>query len=739
MLAFYLDAALTRPVTAGSPKVFLIPEAGGEKTGSLWLGDPEAGTSYTFDGNIRIQPSPLVSLKAADETSYGFHGLPLLLPINVLTSGVANAVRVDLLLTLAPGAPAEFPVWTLETNGFVVTGAPGGTPRNGARAFLHVVQQDQGLAQPVRLLPLEREVGALPGFRIGEYRWRDRETINARALMPTRWDPNVAAIGIEKFIAGIGDNEDLKPVRIEEVQDSLFPRIEHGHYFSGPNGYFLPAAPGLEFLPGHILQHTLAAKAQYPYPVFVGTYQLDGQGFYEKDLDFRRVVMVPAGDLDYDWYHLEPSTRELTLSRALEPRRVFVGLFGGHDTEYFDLPVYPVDQVSQLFLDRGVNAALPIPNFEFDREQGTLIVQKPGAGTPQAGEPIYAIVNPAVAVLYETGRETTRVLPVDVNPAFAGIAGGYVYLQHRRHRPERIVLACDKPYIAVPPTHDTILGLVAHGPVYFDGDYALLTATAYSKVPNEVVPNVRLQVRVDPAEFTGLINYQDPRTETIEVLTGGDGTANLVFIPRSGFGVYLPTIAAAGNNGGLATTTFANDTLVLPEGVPISQIWSEDEGWLVTAYTVYKTNPLFGTIADPLPPGAIAWATDGTPGTVGYRTNGMREPWRTGKTLVRPIQALDASGYNYDDPLFSGTVKALVFDEAVNAGPTVGAYFVTYVQRVTLQLAAPNSNVISNTLLLEMAVPEVVDDNPWLVVDDDFRGKLNQFRLGWQNLASFPV
>jgi hypothetical protein len=57
--------------------------------------------------------------------------------------------------------------------------------------------------------------------------------------------------------------------------------------------------------------------------------------------------------------------------------------------------------------------------------------------------------------------------------------------------------------------------------------------------------------------FTGLLNYQDPLNETVEVVTGGDGTANLIFIPKAGFGAYVPTVAASGSLAGVLLLTYS--------------------------------------------------------------------------------------------------------------------------------------------------------------------------------------
>jgi len=122
------------------------------------------------------------------------------------------------------------------------------------------------------------------------------------------------------------------------------------------------------------------------------------------------------------------------------------------------------------------------------------------------------------------------------------------YLQHSRQEVASLTLACDKPRINVPATFSSIVGLVAYGPVYFDGDYSLLQVTAYSEVPGQVVPGAQLEVIADPSTFSGTLNYQDPTAETVTVTTGADGVANLV-LTRSLPSRCTENIRARGREG----------------------------------------------------------------------------------------------------------------------------------------------------------------------------------------------
>jgi len=345
---------------------------------------------------------------------------------------------------------------------------------------------------------------------------------------------------------------------------------------------------------------------------------------------------------------------------------------------------------------------------------------------------------PAVAVLYETGTSESLILSnLDLNPAFAGISGGVVYLQQSRQEAASIVLSCDKPLINIPATYTSIVGLVAYGPVYFNGDYALLQATAYSQVPGQVIQGAVLEVVVNDPDYlgtpwSGTLNGIDPSVQTVTVTTGADGSANMIFRPTKDYGFSIPPTAASGGLAGLATTNMTNDTIVLPEPVPISQIRPMTEtGWLVTVYAVYNNSPLFGMVG--AGPGEVAWAATTSPngpGTPGYKTNGLFEPLNGTANLLYPIRALDASGFNYDNDLFSGEVVSLVYPQTLLTGGTIGAYFITFTQRVLLRMQAVGSNVESNSILLEMGPALLINDNVWLILNDAINGYLNQYRLG---------
>lgn len=722
------------------------------KTASTLTGIPESGAGgitdtltvssvvklkYLFGGNVKMfvtgpdaegdVPVVSVSLKRSDQTSYGLSRVPVIFVPQEIQSGVDQALQVDMEVSCLPGTQREFLNWQLESNacsvvGNYITGISPAAPAGVSR-------RDQGLPQRLWLLPLEREVKTnLPGFILGEYRWRDESTCNAHALVPTRWDLDINQIGPEKFISGIGGDADLQLQEIAEAQnsDSIFPRLEHGTYFSGYRRYYLPSdGVRLEFLPAKDISGLTFVLHDIPRsqsPVYVGTWRQDQQGYYEKDTEYRYVGHAFDTSDPGPQFTLVKKDKELTLNQGLESATILVGLTSESDQDYFDLPIHPVDRITSVRVDNLNDLNNPqifATNYMFDRAAGTLVLPKV-LSPAVSGLPVYVTYDPAVAVLYETGDSNTLTVSesqVDLNPAFSGIPGGYLYLQHCRRKPDSIELRVDKPVIPLPG------GRVASGPVYFEGDYALLTATVLGKVPDEVVPGVAMQVKV-AAGFLGLINYRDPLTEDIIVTSGGDGVANLIYTPPSSYGIWLDK-----------NESVDGIWIHLPEIVSLSQLYNEVDGWLVYTYSVLNTNPLLGKEGGNPDLGEVVFATSGTPGTLGYKTNGQIALWTGAGVPVRPISAKDSEGQIYTPPTPNPSFDAnsvcwIGYADPVPVGANVGACFVSFLKRVSVWLSALNSNVVSNTIELQLEAPQPISDDPFLRLADSINGRLGLYRLG---------
>lgn len=689
----------------------------------------------------------------------GFPGMPAIFPETQIATGVANALEVFVQVTMPAGADQVFTNFGVQVNNLYLRDAGDTTPYSvGESTYspfsaMYAYRHTQWLPIPLRVLPVNRQVNSsLPGFIVGQYRWRDDSTRNATALVPTNWNINPASLNA-KFVAGIGDQDDLEPVQLQQDDNSIHMDVHSGEYFTGINRYYLPANPVLEFHPvspaaanmDGTVTLQLTNTPLVTTPIFVGVYSLDGQGFYETAIQYRyeSTLLNPNGsprtDLPANYFTLNRATNQITLNTSIPEQIIFLGSISGQPQDYFSLGLYPVNTIDTIYVNQGANAPFLYTNlWTYDSGAGTVIVPAiPGA---LQGEPVFATCSSAVAVLYDIGDATStqEITSVDFNPAFSGITSGYFYLQHTRQTPVALVLACDKPIIAIPATQATVIGLVAYGPVYFTNDFALLTVTAYGANNNQPIPNAKLDVVINPYQFTGSINYEDPLTEMVTVITGGDGKANLIFIPAPGYGLYVPTTAAVlPTLGGLATTNIADDTIVLPIDVPISEIWTSTGGWQVTTYYVLDNDPLYGMIGADPSLGQLPFTTTGIPGEVSYRTNGQLTAWTAdftpGGPLVLPIDALDVNGNSFTSSLFNGNVRQLVYSTAVPQNPTfpIGSYFIVYTQYITIQMKLENSDLFSNPILLVIQPPILINDNPWLILNDLIQGELNVFRLGY--------
>jgi hypothetical protein len=772
-------------------------------------------TGSDTPGNVAVGLGLPVSPSASSlVTSYGVIGAPFISPLSSIAAGVENAVRLDINVNIMAGVQQEFTNWNVAVNAFFAfqSGDTSAIPSTAAgilpSAPGYVIRRDQSLPMAARLLPTNRQVlPTVPGFVIGQYRWRDQNTMDAAALAPTKWDNDTGAIGNNNFVTGIGDNDDLKPLNLIEGTgdqlNSVFLDIQDGCYFDGPTRYFLPGQAGLEFVDGTVLVHQLSAAPASQKPVFVGTWKMDSDGFYSiaQNYRYQAAAFVNDGSLQFQ---LNPRTGIITLNQALIPQLLFIGTLGGTGTDTYNLPVYPIKSITNMYIALGAGlGTAPLNAFSFDPDTGVITVTSTPGGIYSSGQPVYAMCNPGIAIEYEIAAapgstSNTRQLPVDLNPAFSGVTSGVVYLQHRQTAPSSIRLACDKPLIDIPATLTSIIDLVAYGPVYFNGDFALLSATVFGPLNGEVVPNVTMRVVVDAETWSGLINYEDPTAKEVNVTTGADGVVNMIYTPEADWGLYIPNAPASGLLAGLRTTTLTNDTIVLPEAVPISQVW-DGKQWLVTLYQAVNNNPIYGMVGANVVLGQIPWITSGTPGTWNYKTNGQLQGWLgantaqvtaaagigatsisvnqpgnfpasgqatvddmvisyTGKTSnsltgvtgltmavalgdlifvsgsgqgpIVPIRVLDAAGNDQNSSLFTGEVVALVYPTTIPSSGTTGSYFLTFLQRVQIRLEVMDSGLFSNIVLLQMADPPFVIENPWLILNDAIQGRIGMYRLG---------
>ena len=713
MLTIFKDAAQMYPVTPQRPLTFLLPEAGGKKEVTIWVvatGLSGSTLTVTPVGSDQAQ-FPVMLRPGGQDWVPGA-------PFSFQLDGQSVIIALPVSVSAAPGTRAQHDLLNLQVSAGSET----------ATASCRVIQANQDLSARFRALPSNRIIKpTLPGFLFGSHRWRDQDQVNGQEIVKTNWTIDPVAIGPEKFVAGIGYREDLELVGLQRgVVDkdgtvlnphSVFPRIRHGFYFTGYQGYYLPSDDAvLEVVPTTSLQFTLPRKpAQLP--VFVGTYRQDDNGYYDTDVSYRYLGKgmksadgFDAGDSGLQFL-LDRSTSQVTMNRAITPTPVYAGLVPDATEVTLNIPVYPVLEVVSIYLD---TADVTCDHHSFDPVTNTIHVIFPAG---HIGGTIFINYTPALAVLYEavpgapdaslTRQDGTRLLAAnDLNPGFTGISRGYLYLMHRRHKAGALQLAADKPRILVPATAASIVGLVAFGPVYYENDYALLLASVTGNTQQEFIPNVRLRV-IPGADFQGLINYLDPRTQHVEVVSGGDGTASFIYTPPAAYGFYLD---------GAASVVGAR--INLPEPVALTQIWNLDEGWLPTTYIVRDDHPFLGKVNANTSVGEVPWQTWNAPGSILYRTNGMRQMWAdAAKKAICPVQAYDAArspaliGAALN-PAFSGNAVVLEYAAPLPTAANIGAYFISFIGRIQLQVQDLDTGLISNTILLQLEVPPPIQDAP---------------------------
>lgn len=596
------------------------------------------------------------------------------------------------------------------------------------------IRETLSLRNTFRMYPSTKISEEVPGFVIGQHRWRSEQEVNAHAVLDTRWDISPEVIGREKFIAGVGHRDDLSVVGIEKTAaepNSIRTRLKYGEYFTGADRYFLPATPEVEILRAEHsaqtlhLQKTPASQR----PVFLGTFQADHTGYYDAKVRYRPVQAWDSEDSGYQC-KLDRTNRTIETNKGLLPGTLYLGVASGSALQAIDSPLFPIWNVKKVYTDRpyeeipeDVNLTTS-PSYRYDAQAGVFSLKLP---PEYASRGVFVDYDPAVVAIYDSSLNTSHlVTDVDLNPAFSGIASGYLYLQHRNQRIKFLELFADKPRLPIPPAYQNYTGSLAFGPVYNKNDYALVLVSAYGYSEKDKVLGKRLQILVEPG-WKGTLNYQDPLQDTVEVVTGGDGSASLVYLPAPSFGYYLHQ------------NSISNAEATLPVSVSFDQLWNLDDGWRTRFYLVYSNHPYLGKKNAKISQGEIPWKETGVAGTSTYETNGRRVIWGTKTTPIYPVNAKDSNDTlaltgNAINPAFNGFVQKLVFSGDIPTDADIGSYFVTYPGRVALRAYDPETGVTSNYVVLQLDDPpvyeEVTEPASFLRLADASNGRLNINRLG---------
>ena len=97
---------------------------------------------------------------------------------------------------------------------------------------------------------------------------------------------------------------------------------------------------------------------------------------------------------------------------------------------------------------------------------------------------------------------------------------------------------------------------------------------------------------------------------------------------------------------------------------------------------------------------------------------------------VNPLYAVDDKGHPSTSPNFDGTVAKLVYPYNLPNDSHIAAFYISYIQTVSLMLQVVGSNVKSNVIYIQMGTPPVFNENPFLIIGDKIQGRLNLYRLG---------
>ena len=750
----YVDGVAITYTGVQSNRVTGIPASGDGSILNAIQVPARARPLVTYSGasNLTVTPgAPWIALKQPSVSRFGILGAPLIYSFlsgsSLDSSGYPQAlIQVDLEFQI-PARAAGVTLFTLNVS-------PLGTPQVDPISLLvpGVLHQfDTAVHQRFRLFSPERRLeDTTPGFVYGQYRWRDEAETNAHVLVPTQWDLRVSS---DRFVSGIGFGDDLRLVDIENSTDadnphSVYLRINTGDYFLGPQRFYLPADGSvIDVLPSSAGEHVLSRRPRAQRPIFVGTLKLDSEGRYLRD-----VVYVyngrtgnPTLSLTGPRFTVNWDRPSITLTPDLSTTSTcFLGTGSVTDRRTFSFPVWPVFRVSRVYLGPLVEEGeLNLSSWSYDATTSELTVLFP-AGLSVEGRDIYAEYVPAIAAVYEpvSAESTVLVETADLNPAFSGISHGYLYLEHYIRRSSEVDLYCDKPRVVLPgvlsitPSRHTQFNtaqfnqnlaqlssngssVIAFGPVYYENDYALLLATAVGAIAGERIPNVQLNLIVQP-DFRGLLNYQDPLAQAVSVHTGGDGSAAFLYTPPDSYGLYIPmeSINVSATSSELFNTKQFNETVttaprvVLPEPLALQQLYDQTYGWLAKLYVVVNNNPFFGKVGADVSLGEIPYQETGVAGTSTFRSNGQRILVKNGVLALEPVGAYDSNGFRHTDAGFNGQVVQLDYGTALPSDSTMACYFLAFSGRLLIQVQAVDSGVLSNSIMLFLEPPpEVVDES----------------------------
>lgn len=335
------------------------------------------------------------------------------------------------------------------------------------------------------------------GWQWDSASWPKAGSLDSYAVAPSIWDPDLSTLAETFFQSGIGDNNDLMVVGVENILNGVqansvmqssaevwAPKLYHGKYFIYNEGWFLFSdsyQTETEWTTvGGDQSHTLKYNPKPGAPIQVCTFVFDGDvQRYRIARDFRKKVaftggtdpefiinsesMPPTIRLNGTWEDVVGQELVLDIDGFLDPPEdIFLleelGISNGNTNLEFSTFYSPHDQniPTQIwtYLDPSRPtrwtvipmiqdwALAPALECKVDPDTGLVKFGNGVAGAiPPKGAHVVAYYGKGVAVLYEPENTTDYILATqaNANPVEAGYQG-FVQVTTSFAGPARIVI-----------------------------------------------------------------------------------------------------------------------------------------------------------------------------------------------------------------------------------------------------------------------------------------------------------
>jgi hypothetical protein len=340
----------------------------------------------------------------------------------------------------------------------------------------------------------------IEGWKWDQRIWPSKSEIEAAAIAPTLWDPDVSGVENDQYQSGIGDNNDLLLLDVNEVTLSgthhWAPIINHGYFYVENEEWYLYSD---EYITQYFTEasvsgtHQVLDLQEFPKPTIplqVRRYRFDGAtGRYQVNLDARRRVE----------FSVSGTQPEYILDTTFSPPRVelngiwteqigvpvvvpadlleleIVGVSNGNPYQEFQTEFYPIDrsQPVEVWLYSSVSGTIdqytvlsglqdftgPYNEVYVDYDTGSIrfgdfhISSNPtGKGhIPPIGRKVAVYYTAGLSACYEPERASNAFTALNakanVNPVYSSISTGFVQIGTELIEPASITLTANLPKI----------------------------------------------------------------------------------------------------------------------------------------------------------------------------------------------------------------------------------------------------------------------------------------------------